>query len=53
MFYEMTHFIIMINEVSWLPKNQINLLTFKIKNNFLALNWPIKSKTIVSHLTDL
>ena len=31
MFYEMIRFIIMIDEVSWQPKNQINLLTFKIK----------------------
>ena len=49
----MTRFIIMIDEVNWQPKNQINLLTFKIKNNCLALNWPLKSKTIVAHLTDL
>ena len=49
----MTRFINMIDEVSWQPKNQINLLTFKIKNNGLVLNWPLKSKTIVSHLTDL
>ena len=37
----MTRFIIMIDEVSWQAKNQINFLTFKIK------------KTTVSHLTDL
>ena len=53
MFYEMTRFIIIIDEVSRQPKNQMNLLTFKIKNNCLALNWPLKSKTIVLHLTDL
>ena len=49
----MTRFIIMNDEVSWQPKNQINLITFKIKSNCLALTWPFKSKTIVSHLTDL
>ena len=53
MFYEMTSFTIVIDKVSWQPKNQINLLTFKIKNNCLALNWPLKSETIVSHLIDL
>ena len=37
----MTHSIIMIDEVSLQPKNQINLLTFKIKNDFLALNWSL------------
>ena len=52
MFYEMTRFIIIIDEVSWQPKNQINFLIFKMKNNCLALNWPWKSETIVSHLTD-
>ena len=49
----MTRFIIVIDEVSGQPKNWINLLTFKIKNNCLALNWHLKSETIVSHLTDL
>ena len=39
MFYKMTHFLIMINEVSWRLKNWINSLTFKIKNNCLTLNW--------------
>ena len=53
MFYEMTRFIIVIDEVSWQPKNWINLQTFKIKNYCLALNWPWKSETIVLHLTDL
>ena len=36
----MTRLIIMIVEVCWQPKNWINLLTFKIKNNCLARNWP-------------
>ena len=53
MFYEITRIIIVINEVSWQPKNWINFLTFKIKNNCLVLNWHLKSKMIVSHLTDL
>ena len=39
----MTRFIIMIDEVSWQPKNETNLLTFKIKKKCLALNWPLKS----------
>ena len=49
----MTRLSIMIDKVSWQLKNQINFLTFKIKNNSLTLNWPLKSKTIVSHLIDL
>ena len=44
---------IVIDEVCWQPKNLKNLFTFKIKNNCLALNWPLKSKAIVTHLTDL
>ena len=39
----MTHSIIMIDEVSWQTKNQINLLTIKIKNICLTLNWPLET----------
>ena len=38
MFYEVARFIIMIDEVSLPSKNEINSLTFKIKNNRLAFN---------------
>ena len=37
----MTRLIIMIEGVRWQPKNYINSLTFEIKNNCLALNWPL------------